>query len=188
MAKPEPRCQTCLRPEFVARPPGAGLGRRFGIATDYSGFRFRSRLEATWAVFFDEIKLAWSYEPCDLDGYIPDFDLLFKQRPLLVEVKGSVGDIHAAKAKIDRSGWTGDACVVTTADGPIVGAMYEAGTGWDNAMMCLCLACKKPTIVSENGGWACRSCGAGRRELWLAWDPKRLWATSLIVTQWRKPA
>lgn len=23
MAKPEPRCQTCLRPEFVARPPTA---------------------------------------------------------------------------------------------------------------------------------------------------------------------
>ncbi len=173
--------------EGPINPATQSLGRRFGIATNYAGFRFRSRIEATWAVFFDEIKIPWSYEPCDLSGYIPDFDLLFKKRPLLVEVKGSVQDIDGAQRKIDRSGWEGDALVVTTADGPCIGTICEPGNGWDRALMCFCLACKKPTIVSENGGWSCRSCGAGRRELWLAWDPKRLWAASLIVTQWRKP-
>lgn len=31
--------------------------------TVYKGYRFRSRLEARWAVFFDRLKLKWEYEP-----------------------------------------------------------------------------------------------------------------------------
>lgn len=161
--------------------------RRFGIATDYAGLRFRSRVEATWAVFFDEIQIPWVYEPCDLAGYVPDFDLGFKKRPLLVEVKGSVDDMATAKAKIERSGWDGDACVVTNADQPIIGQIYEAGSGWDAAMMGWCLDCKRPTIVSEAGGWGCRNCGAGNRSLWWAWSPEPRWRAAQIKTQWRKP-
>lgn len=48
------------------------------IETLYAGCRFRSRLEARWAVFFDVFQLKWRYEP---DGfrlpsgrcYLPDF-------------------------------------------------------------------------------------------------------------------
>jgi hypothetical protein len=48
------------------------------IETKYKGYRFRSRLEARWAVFFDTIGLVWEYE---LEGYdlgeygwyLPDF-------------------------------------------------------------------------------------------------------------------
>ena len=47
------------------------------IQTRYQGYRFRSRLEARWAVFFDHIGLWWEYEPegFDVDGtyYLPDF-------------------------------------------------------------------------------------------------------------------
>jgi hypothetical protein len=47
------------------------------IETRYKGYRFRSRLEARWAVFFDREHLAWEYERqgYDLDGlaYLPDF-------------------------------------------------------------------------------------------------------------------
>jgi hypothetical protein len=47
------------------------------IETKYKGYRFRSRLEARWAVFFDALGLEWEYEPegFDLDGdwYLPDF-------------------------------------------------------------------------------------------------------------------
>ena len=32
------------------------------IETRYHGFRFRSRLEARWAMFFDEIGLKYEYE------------------------------------------------------------------------------------------------------------------------------
>lgn len=49
------------------------------IETRYAGFRFRSRLEARWAVFFDTLGIKWEYEPQGymLDGkpYLPDFKL-----------------------------------------------------------------------------------------------------------------
>ena len=50
------------------------------IETRYSGYRFRSRLEARWAVFFDACNYNWEYEPegFDLGGgvyYLPDFKI-----------------------------------------------------------------------------------------------------------------
>lgn len=47
------------------------------IPTEYNGYRFRSRLEARWAVFFDALGVEYEYEPegfC-FDGitYLPDF-------------------------------------------------------------------------------------------------------------------
>ncbi len=41
------------------------------IETKYKGCRFRSRLEARWAVFFDALGLEWWYEP---EGFIMRFD------------------------------------------------------------------------------------------------------------------
>jgi hypothetical protein len=47
------------------------------IETRYAGCRFRSRLEARWAVLFDVIGLEWQYEPQGFDtpygAYLPDF-------------------------------------------------------------------------------------------------------------------
>jgi hypothetical protein len=50
------------------------------IETVYRGYRFRSRLEARWAVFFDVLDIEWEYEKegFDLGGgelYLPDFYL-----------------------------------------------------------------------------------------------------------------
>lgn len=50
------------------------------IETRYNGYRFRSRLEARWAVFFDAMGITYEYEPEGLkikDGkyYLPDFYL-----------------------------------------------------------------------------------------------------------------
>ncbi|WP_142627894.1 hypothetical protein [Rhizobium sp. P007] len=57
------------------------------IPTVYRGVRFRSRLEARWAAFFDLAKIIWDYEPFDLEGWTPDF-LVRSQRPdILIEVK-----------------------------------------------------------------------------------------------------
>jgi hypothetical protein len=39
------------------------------ITTHYNGYRFRSRTEARWAVFFDTLKIAYEYE---LEGYVVD--------------------------------------------------------------------------------------------------------------------
>jgi hypothetical protein len=48
------------------------------IETSYRGYRFRSRLEARWAVFFDAVGINWEYEAegyilPDGTHYLPDF-------------------------------------------------------------------------------------------------------------------
>ena len=60
------------------------------IETEYNGYKFRSRLEAKWAVFFDAMNISYEYEPegfvlSNGAKYLPDFYLpLFK---MYVEVK-----------------------------------------------------------------------------------------------------
>jgi hypothetical protein len=59
-----------------------------GHTTKYKGIRFRSRLEATWAAFFDLLEWKWEYEPVDLNGWVPDFGLIKKDGTFFyVEVK-----------------------------------------------------------------------------------------------------
>lgn len=64
------------------------------IETEYAGCRFRSRLEARWAVFFDSLGVRWLYEPQGYDvgnaWYLPDFWL--PDLAVWVEVKGRFGD------------------------------------------------------------------------------------------------
>lgn len=59
------------------------------IKTRYNGAEFRSRLEARWAAFFDLCGWRWTFEPFDLDGWIPDFALHTDKDDIacLVEVK-----------------------------------------------------------------------------------------------------
>lgn len=61
------------------------------IETTYNGLRFRSRLEARWAVFFDESGLRYEYEKegFDLDGlwFLPDFWL--PDKDCWAEIKGA---------------------------------------------------------------------------------------------------
>jgi hypothetical protein len=69
------------------------------IETRYAGCRFRSRLEARWAVFFDACDIKWEYEPEGFvldDGtkYLPDFLLTFGTgETLWCEVKPPNSDI-----------------------------------------------------------------------------------------------
>jgi len=63
------------------------------IQTVYQGYKFRSRLEARWAVFFDALKIKWEYEPegyhlSNGEMYLPDFYLPgFCDRGIYAEVK-----------------------------------------------------------------------------------------------------
>lgn len=63
------------------------------IETHYKGYRFRSRLEARWAVFFDALGIRWEYEPqgYDVGGrrYLPDFYL--PDSKTIVEIKPMIG-------------------------------------------------------------------------------------------------
>lgn len=81
------------------------------IQTEYNGYRFRSRLEARWAVFFDALGVKYEYEPegFDLgDGlyYLPDFrvkcwgtrgDDSGEPFDLWIEVKGNMTEEDARK-------------------------------------------------------------------------------------------
>lgn len=62
------------------------------IETNYAGCRFRSRLEARWAVFFDHLGISWEYEPqgYNINGrpYLPDFRITVGKMKIAVEVKG----------------------------------------------------------------------------------------------------
>lgn len=85
------------------------------IETRYAGCRFRSRLEARWAVFFDRIGIAWEYEPegymigpeGDQRPYLPDFWLPAKRQ--WVEVKGAPMTLEerqrSAHAAVTHPGW-----------------------------------------------------------------------------------
>lgn len=83
------------------------------IETEYRGYRFRSRLEARWAVFFDALGVEWEYEPegFDLgDGlyYLPDFrvkcwgyrgNISDVPSDLWIEVKGVMSPKDAEKIR-----------------------------------------------------------------------------------------
>ena len=76
------------------------------IETEYKGYRFRSRLEARWAVFFDACHVRWEYEPegfvlTNGQLYLPDFLLHGVEGrasgDLYVEVKGKMTESDAEK-------------------------------------------------------------------------------------------
>lgn len=165
------------------RVKAENLSRR-GIRTEYAGTIFRSRHEAAWARTFDALGLPWNYEPTDLDGYIPDFDLLFENAPLLIEIKPLEEAFESAKAKIELSGWPGEAAILVDAESRTVGVMTD-GEAWDTAVLAFCLSCQKPTIVQECGRWSCRNCGADSRSLWWAWDAREQWREAKNLVQWR---
>lgn len=84
------------------------------IETHYNGYRFRSRLEARWAVFFDTLGVRYEYEPegFELDDgtwYLPDFRVKcygtrgdFDNKPfdLYIEVKGHMSEEDAHKIRM----------------------------------------------------------------------------------------
>ena len=64
------------------------------IQTHYKGYKFRSRTEARWAVFFEKLGYNWKYEEegyilDDGTHYLPDFTIYTPNSHYYVEVKGS---------------------------------------------------------------------------------------------------
>lgn len=139
------------------------------IETHYGGCRFRSRLEARWAVFFDRMHWPWIYEPQGfelswrlslVDGpltYLPDFHLPGLR--LWVEVKGvwaSPFDCHkfinaaAALAGCPLDGYDGVMVL-----GPVPRPM-ELWQPW-------ILHTHKGDLVAQPlGDWGKAWCGAGQ--------------------------
>lgn len=82
------------------------------IETVYNGYRFRSRLEARWAVFFDAIGIRYEYEhegfervfgDGDIIRYLPDF--WFPEYNLFGEVKGVDYRGQIPKSDLRKMSW-----------------------------------------------------------------------------------
>jgi len=72
------------------------MGRASAIETSYAGCRFRSRLEARWAVVMDRLHLNWQYEAQGFHlpsgNYLPDFTVDGVEKPFMIEIKGGMPD------------------------------------------------------------------------------------------------
>lgn len=121
-----------------------------GIPTKYKGIQFRSRLEAKWAAFFDLMHWKWQYEPCDFNGWIPDFVLFGREHSIYVEVKPVSFFPKEVADKVERSGCNKDILIVglttplpersvwdifeynpTDLGGGFIGWLWESGDcGW----------------------------------------------------------
>jgi hypothetical protein len=74
------------------------MGSVTAVETRYAGQRFRSRIEARWAVFFTRLGLDWEYEPQGFSvgpthelWYLPDF--LLPKLGMYIEVKPATPDV-----------------------------------------------------------------------------------------------
>jgi len=81
------------------------------IPTKYKGIIYRSRLEARWAIFFDElnIKHIYEYEGFNLEGkeyYLPDFYLPFYG--VYCEVKPNFDEVELNKTTFVKFTNTGN--------------------------------------------------------------------------------
>jgi len=92
------------------------------IETRYKGFRFRSRLEARWALFFDRVGVPWSYEvnPLRINGeaYLPDFVVTVHGTEYIHEVKPESSQYNIQPKSVYLAGkvspeyeWRGSAAV-----------------------------------------------------------------------------
>ena len=180
------------------------------ITTVYRGLRFRSRLEATWACFFDLLQWPWEYEPLDLKGYIPDFVLSFKHESVLVEVKplttiDQTVKPSMAQKKLELSGWQGVAMIVGAGlHGPddVISSYAAIGSinrlaakpPWTMARIGGCLHCWQTSIHirKSNWSWVCPLCGVGKLNGLDDWHVgpapvllDKLWAQAKNTTQWK---
>jgi hypothetical protein len=177
------------------------------IPTAYRGLLFRSRLEAQWAHFFDGLSWPWEYEPFDLNGYIPDFVLKFKE-PLLVEVKPelSIRELYKHTEKVKTSGWDKEALIVGATlfvgtEGPpepCVGLLAERVEDpeypnkrwwkWGEGLVFECLVCGLISLHHAVHSYRCRRNGCydgnGHIAPVTSVDLLDLWFQAKNATQW----
>lgn len=147
------------------------------IETVYNSYRFRSRLEARWAVFFDALGVEYDYEPEGYDlgaagCYLPDFWLPKQSgfRGGYIEIKG-VGPSESEQVKADVLAEASGEAVYVFA-GPIeipddysyppignAASWYSEGHGFDHPYYwCECHMCGAVGIEFDGRG-ARLACG-----------------------------
>ena len=142
------------------------MGKIKPIETVYKGYRFRSRLEARWAVFFDSLSIPYVYEPEGLniggvyylpDFYLPDCNQFF-------EVKGVMSELD--EKKIDALIKAGYSVTISYDNG-----FFRSCDNWSYpgdkhfelttcySQLCRCTTCKKYWFMGNLGTWQCQCCG-----------------------------
>ena len=175
---------------------------RNGIPTTYHNYKFRSRLEAIWACFFDHLGWKWKYEPFDYDGYIPDFALLFPAGHMLAEVKPclSLEDLEVESTKLVNCPWERESIMLGV--GPLenkggelcLGVMYGKNGDCclaDRAALVKCVG--HYGFTATDGGWGCRvehHPNERSKDIWLGQshnadhDFLEKWALAQNMVQW----
>lgn len=180
------------------------------IETEYNNYKFRSRLEARWASFFDLLGWKWEYEPIDFNGWIPDF-VLYGSESVYVEVKPVVKFPEEVVKKIESSGCENEALIVGETfplpmdgycDQPFIGWLMELSKDMSGEIS----RCWSEAVMGKwkdgNGvfGFGHRYCSFYDRisggydggcwgELWEEVDIerlKRMWAQASNKTRWEK--
>lgn len=180
------------------------------IPTKYKGIQFRSRLEAKWASFFDLLNWKWQYEPCDFNGWIPDFAIYGHDGTTYVEVKPTVAFLPDIADEIDSSGCNsevlliGETCPVPSGTavngynvqlGWLRTACYGSDSGGVHFSWNICeFACydgSRIGFAEPEQGWYCRIYGTGGKYYCfnevIGDAVSKHWASACNVSQWRRP-
>lgn len=151
------------------------------IETHYKGYRFRSRIEARWAVFMDAIKIPWEYEREGFDlgadgNYLPDFWLptqkewveIKGEKPSADEMRKATALAEASKCAVhlfwgrvepdpfwvnmqEHGQWGGITIRPSCACGQLKRGLHAKWTSW-----LLCHACDTPHVSDTAPSCPCR--------------------------------
>jgi hypothetical protein len=182
-------------------------GRPFGIPTTYKSTRFRSRLEARWAAFFDLLGWSWVYEPFDADGWIPDF-LIEGAAPLLIEVGPCIDRPDYERKAEDGAARYPDlpTLIAGVSPAPIWGGGHVVGTpsaglltndgpdGFDSsiaeASWASCRRCSEVGVFHTSGSFQVRPCGDHDGDNHLGYlarpELERYWRMAGTEVQWMR--
>lgn len=174
-----------------------------GIPTTYRGVRFRSRLEAKWAAFFDALEWPWVFEPHDLNFYIPDFVLRFPHAPIVVEVKPETefAALTPHARRIRTAGWDRELIVVGSVlfgepgGEPSIGMLGEVdegvGTILGSGVIFQCIDCGVVSLRHGEQSFRCRvnGCYDGNAHVGSVdrANVDHLFAQASNRVQWRAP-
>ncbi len=151
------------------------------IETIYNGYRFRSKLEAKWAVFFDQLGIRYEYEPeafkVDNGWYTPDFFLpnvclrYADTIGVCLEIKPTAWEYD--RPYVDRISKAANGMPLLLLPGdPLEFVDYGYGTeggyqvspGWDNCMIMVWCpdCCSLKFEFSEGNYMYCPHCNSPR--------------------------
>lgn len=178
---------------------------RRGIPTIHQFRRYRSLLEAKWASFFRSLGWQAEYEPFELDGYIPDFLLYGKPRPVLVEIKPVTDRPIDVAAEMSRAAADRDEDLLILGVSPLVvprftsaaldyqlgwiGERHNGLITWGDALMGVWRG--EPQVVGfchADGDWRDRITGRHDRCIGGLGEPVdigALWAKAANEVQWQ---